>query len=97
MSCSAKATARPPTPNAVRIGAIDIPKLCNNINPPIIKMRIFVKFTKMEVEGKIPLLLIEYIFINATENLIENRVIRIMAMILRAFGRKSFRDSLIGV
>jgi hypothetical protein len=54
VSCRASATARPPTPRAVSIGAMEIPRDCRMIRRPTMTTRARVRFTNMEVDSSAP-------------------------------------------
>lgn len=54
VSCKASATARPPTPSAVSIGVIDIPRSCSTTNAPTKKTTTRVMMPMMDAERDRP-------------------------------------------
>ena len=54
VSCSARATARPPTPSAVSSGAMEMPRVCSTTRQPMASTTTRVMLTKMVADPATP-------------------------------------------
>ncbi len=91
VSCKAKATARPPTPRAVRTGVMEMPKPPKSTRPPVIQITTFTKVRDSPVAG-----IATWLCLNPTRSAVPDRLAMATVTEMTSKLKSSFRAVALG-